>query len=211
MTGIISDNVGRTSGLVKSAGGGGGTWTLIKTLTASDDDTIDFVNGTSDVVLDSTYPIYKLVLINIHPGDDDVELNVNFRDGGSSYDATKTSSCFSQSHYESDASVYLQYDAGHDLAQSTGNQPIMTNQADGSVDDGSLCGDLLLFNPSSTTFTKHYMIQTQWMAEGGGVFSENAYTNGYCNVTAAIDGIRFLYSSGNINAGTFKLYGLRDS
>ena len=38
---------------------------LIKTLTASSSATLDFVDGSTDVVLDNTYPIYKLDFINI--------------------------------------------------------------------------------------------------------------------------------------------------
>ena len=72
MTGIVAQNVARTSGLVKAASGGGGVWTLIKTLTASSSSTLSFVDGTSDVVLDSTYPIYVFKFINIHPQTDGV-------------------------------------------------------------------------------------------------------------------------------------------
>ena len=189
-----------------------GSMTLIKTLTASNSSSIDFVHGSSDVVLDNTYPVYLLKVINSHPSSDDVELNVNFRDGGSNYDATKTSSCFSASLYENNQAYYLQYDNGHDLAQSTGNQPIVTNTGKGSVSDNSTSGELFLFNPSSTTFVKHYMVKTNFMGnDGANAYTENAYTAGYCNVTAAIDGVRFLYSSGNIDSGTFKLYGIKDS
>jgi len=31
---------------------------------------------------------------------------------------------------------------------------------------------------------------------------------GYCNVTAAIDGVQFSFSSGNIDSGTIKMYGV---
>ena len=74
MTGIVAQNVGRTSGLIKAVSGGGGVWTLIKTLTASADGTLDFIDGTDDVVLDSTYPIYRFSFINIHPSGDGVRL-----------------------------------------------------------------------------------------------------------------------------------------
>ena len=182
-----------------------GALVLLETQTADDDSTITF-----DSNIDSTYKEYIFKLIDIHPANDDVELNVNFRDGSTAYDATKTSSCFSQSHYENDQATYLQYDAGHDLAQATGIQPIVTNTSKGSIEDGSVCGTLHLFNPSSTTFVTHYMITTQFMAnDGANAFSENAYTAGYCNVTAAIDGVQFAYSAGNIDAGTFKMYGVK--
>ena len=77
MTGIVSQNVGRASGLVKAVSAGG-TWTLIKTLTASGDSDLSFVDGTSDVVLDSTYPIYVFKIINLHPSGNDMK--VGFQD-----------------------------------------------------------------------------------------------------------------------------------
>ena len=88
-----------------------GSMTLIKTITASSDSTISFVDGSSDVVLDSTYPIYLFKLINIHPASDSVNLQVNFRDGGSSYDATKTTTSFAAYHQEDggDASHFIQH------------------------------------------------------------------------------------------------------
>ena len=50
------------------------------------------------------------------------------------------------------------------------------------------------------------------MSKGSGVWdgggNNHKYTAGYCNVTAAIDGVQFAMSSGNIDAGTFKLYGI---
>ena len=39
----------------------------------------------------------------------------------------------------------------------------------------------------------------------------DAYIAGYCNVTAAIDAVQFKFHSDNIDAGTFKLYGIKDS
>ena len=95
--------------------------THIKTLTASSDSTLDFVDGSSDVVLDSTYPIYLFKFINIHPASNDVNFNVNFRDGGSSYDATKTTTNFHGYHGEGAGDSSFGYSTGQDLAQSTSN------------------------------------------------------------------------------------------
>ena len=39
-------------------------------------------------------------------------------------------------------------------------------------------------------------------------YSEDSHIAGYCNVTAAIDGAQFKFSSGNIDSGTIKLYGV---
>ena len=52
--------------------------THIKTLTASSSSTLSFVDGSSDVVLDSTYPIYLFRFINIHPATDNVKFGINF-------------------------------------------------------------------------------------------------------------------------------------
>ena len=97
-----------------------GAMILIKTFTANEDDNITFVHGTSDVVLDNTYPIYKIVYTNVHPETDSQHFNVNFRDGGSSYDATKTTTYFEAEHQEDDGGTGLNYVTASDVAQGTG-------------------------------------------------------------------------------------------
>ena len=60
--------------------------THIKTLTASGDSTLSFVNGSSDVVLDSTYPIYVFKFIGIHPSANNRAIKFNMStDTGSNY------------------------------------------------------------------------------------------------------------------------------
>ena len=179
--------------------------THIKTVTASSDSAVTFVNGTSDVVLDSTYPIYLFKIINCHPSANGPYFQVNFRDGGSSYDATKTSTFFAARHDENDSNAALAYNASNDLAQGTGDQYI-----DGfginNDNDSSISGELFLFNPSSTTFVKHFIVNTS-----GHFPASHNFTAGYCNTTTAIDGVEFSFQSGNIDAGTIKMYGLKDS
>ncbi len=184
-----------------------GAMTLIKEQTASASATIDFVDGTSDVVLDSTYPIYLFKFINIHPSDDAGTFTVNFRDGGSAYDATKTSTAFIAYHLENGSAYSLGYDAGSDLAQGTGDQYIAWNL--GNENDENVSGYLHLFNPSSTTFVKHFISSVNH--NNNNSYANNQYIAGYCNVTAAIDGVQFKMASGNIDAGTIKLYGIKDS
>ena len=180
---------------------------LIKTLTASSSATLSFVDGTSDVVLDSTYPIYLFKFINIHPGTDDQTLNVNFRDGGSSYDATKTTTMFYARHNEADTATLLTYSTGLDVAQGTGVKGLSPDV--GSDNDQSTSGELWLFNPSSTTFVKHFFGSAS--ANTAADYHYHFNYAGYCNVTAAIDGVQFSFGSGNIDAGTIKLYGIKDS
>jgi len=179
---------------------------LIKTVTASSDSAITLVDGTSDVVLDNTYPVYLFKFFNVHPATDNVNLQVNFRDGGSSYDATKTSTAFYAHQGESDDTGFG-YGGSVDLQQATGIQPLLG--ALGNGNDESTSGELWLFNPSSTTFVKHYMVTTQYYHRNN--YSQIYYVAGYCNVTAAIDGVQFKMNSGDIDSGTFKLYGIKDS
>ena len=97
----------------------------------------------------------------------------------------------------------MSYNTTRDLAQSTNQQPL----ADiGNANDESLSGTLYLFGPSSTTFVKHFLAEIQSTDGYDYVLS---YRNaGYANVTAAIDGIEFTCSSGNIDSGVIKMYGI---
>ena len=134
-----------------------GSLVHIKTLTASGDSTLDFVNGTDDVVLDNTYPVYVFKCINIHPSDDGADFSVGFRDGSTAYDATKTTTAFRAYHDEGTEGQAQEYETGRDLAQSTSAQPLTTST--GNDNDQSLSGWLTLFNPSSTVFIKHIIMR----------------------------------------------------
>jgi hypothetical protein len=182
----------------------------IKTVTASSSSTVTFVNGTSDVVLDSTYPIYKVKMINVHPSSEQ-KFYVNFRDGSTAYDATKTTTNFRAYHFERDneGDAGLGYQDGLDLAQATGDQ--MIGQEISTNNDASGCGELYLFNPSSTTFVKHFLVHFEHMYTNSAPGPIDNYTAGYCNTTTAIDGIQFKFASGNIDSGIFELYGIKDS
>ena len=188
---------------ITSTGLTAGAMTLIKSQTASSSSTISFVNGTSDVVLDSTYPIYLFKFINIHPSGDATDLQINFRDGSTAYDATKTTTTFRAYHNEAGDDTTLSYQTSWDLAQSTGVQLI----SHGIDNDNDSCAvaTLHLFDPSSTTFVKHFVAVSNTM---NGTYTHQNFVAGYCNVTAAIDGVQFSMSSGNIDSGTIKMYGV---
>ena len=187
-----------------------GSMTLIKTLTASSSGDLSFVNGSSDVVLDSTYPVYLFKFINLHPGTDGVKLRFNVStDAGSNYNLTKTTTMFHAQHDEGDSFASLSYAANDDLAQGTGVAQLQAS-AVGNGNDESLSGEFYLFNPSSTTFVKHFMARVNYYYESGGASMED-YTSGYVNSTSDVDAIQFTFNSGNIDAGTIKLYGIKDS
>ena len=185
-----------------------GAMTLIKEQTASSSSTISFVDGTSDVVLDNTYPIYKFVFNNIHPQTNSVTFTVNFSDDTSShsYDLTKTTTAFAAYHDESDSGTVFAYRTASDLAQGTGVQQVMIGNISSDNDHGS-AGYMHLFNPSSTTFVKHFIITTAASEVDDGIY--NGYVAGYVNTTAAVTAVQFACGSGNIDAGDICLYGIK--
>ena len=184
------------------------TLTHIKTLTASSSATLSFVHGTDGVVLDSTYPIYKFEFINIHPETNSKEFRFNgSTDSGSNYNVTKTSTSFEVAHYEDDSLTNFRYRTDQDQAQSTAFHPLIADI--GNLDDECAVGYMYLFNPSSTTFVKHFIIEFQnYVANNQ---SQQNFSSGYFNTTSSIDAIRFQMNSGNIDSGTIKLYGIKDS
>nr|BAR15589.1 hypothetical protein [uncultured Mediterranean phage uvMED] len=182
-----------------------GSMTFIKKLTASSSSTLSFVDGASSVVLDNTYKEYLFTFKNIHPSADGSTFQFNMSiDSGSNYNVAKTSTSILVYHFESDSASGLQYDTNRDLAQGTGFQDI-TEQQDND-NDSSASGTLHLFNPSSTTFVKHFITDSSMVRDGAKLYAtKNA---GYGNTTSAVDAIRFQMSSGNIDAGDICLYGI---
>jgi len=181
----------------------GGAMTLISEQTASSSASISFTTG-----IDSTYPIYKFEFINILPQNDQVEFSFNFStDGGSNYNVTKTSTYIEVYHLENDGDAGIGYSSSHDLAQSTAFQKLNSNQ--GNLSDESASGYLQIFNPSSTTFVKHYLsnMSSVYYLE----YLGQDLSAGYGNTTSAVDAIQFKFSSGNIDSGTIKLYGISGS
>jgi len=183
-----------------------GAMTLIKTLTASSSGTISFVDGSSSVVLDDTYKTYLFKFINCHPSDNGPNFNVNFSiDTGSNYNVTKTSTFFHSRHDEDGSDGQVVYDTGGDLAQGTGNQYISRGIGNGSAED-CVSGELWLFNPANTTFATNFMGTSNSVELNAS--SQETYFAGYCNSTSAVDAVRFAFNAGNIDAGTFKMYGI---
>jgi hypothetical protein len=182
-----------------------GALTHIKTLTASNSADLTFVDGSSSVVLDSTYPIYKIEFIKIHSRTNAVNFTFNMTTDGSSFNVTKTSTYFYASHDEGGGSAQVSYNTNHDLAQGTGYQTLFEESGSDSDQCGSGC--LYLFNPSSTTFVKHFIARFSNYHRAD--LENDDYSAGYGNTTSAVTGLRFRMSSGNFD-GTIKLYGIKD-
>jgi hypothetical protein len=197
---LFANNNSLSAITTKPSGLSGGIMNLISTQTASSSSTISFTSG-----IDSTYDEYVFKFYDIHPATDGVYLNFQAStNGGSSYGVTLTSTFFRSLHNEADDSTNLEYRTARDLAQSTSFQNL--TEATGNDNDQSCSGTLHLFNPSSTTFVKHWLSTNNTYHNND--FSMNVNSAGYFNTTSAIDAIQFKMSSGNIDSGVIKLYGV---
>jgi hypothetical protein len=174
--------------------------TLISSQTASNSASLSFTTG-----INSTYKAYKFVFVDINPATDSANFQFNMStDSGSNYNVTKTSSAFWVYHDEADTETELAYQTGRDLAQSTGFQTI--NGSAGNGADESTVGSMILFNPSSTTYVKHYISTTNCYEQGN--YTMGVFIGGYGNTTSAINAVRFQMTSGNFD-GTIYLYGIK--
>ena len=181
-----------------------GNMVLLSTQTASNSTSVSFTSG-----IDSTYKLYIFKCINIHASHDHAHLLFQANVAGASgYNEPVTSTSFNAHHSEADNVAALVYDTGWDQATTSANSGtgnhLLIKLGTGNDEAGS--GELFLFNPSNTTYVKH------WYSRGVTNSSiDRAYDNfqaGYFNVTGAIDEIQFTANVGNLDAGTIKMYGL---
>jgi hypothetical protein len=175
--------------------------TLISSQTASASASISFTTG-----IDSTYKAYKFVFSNMHPANDQASFQFNLStDSGSNYNVTKTTTVFRTIHREDDSSTFLGYQTAFDLAQSTGFATL--SEQIGFDNDQASSGSLILFNPSSTTYVKHFISDCNCITDADATMRN--FGAGYGNTTSAVNAVRFQMSSGNIDAGTIYLYGIK--
>jgi len=178
-----------------------GSLILLSTQTASASANISFTSG-----IDSTYDSYVFKFYDIHPSNDGVQFQFNLStDSGSNYNVTKTTTFFYATHNEADTEVGLDYLDGNDLAQSTAYQDLA--RVVGNDNDQSASGTLQLFNPSSSTYVKHFM--TDFNSYHYTNWSNRWFCAGYGNTTSPINAINFKFSSGNIDDGIIKMYGVK--
>jgi len=174
-----------------------GTHTLLATVTASASGSLSFTSG-----IDSTYDVYEFRFENMHPATFGARLAFQM-DGGSGYATAMTTTNYLVEQAESGSETYFGYRTGRDQHNGTGYQPISGNIATNSDDAAS--GVLIIFGPSSTTYVKHFMSNANVSGNG---FSDNNHVAGYFNTTSALTRISFAMSSGNIDAGQIKMYGI---
>ena len=197
----VANNQSLTAITALPAAVSGGAMTLLSTQTASNSSTISFTSG-----IDSTYKEYVFKLFNCTAnGSSSSTFQVNFSiDGGSNYNVTKTTTIFWAHHYEDGSASGVDYKGSSDIAQGTGFQDFTDNSLGAGADE-SLSGTLHLFDPSNTTFVKHFTSTANWLHDAD--ISVNPYVAGYCNTTSAVNAVQFKMASGNID-GTIKMYGV---
>ena len=171
--------------------------TLVSSATASASTSIEFTLG--------DYKEYKFFFVNMHPSVDGAEFEFNMStDNGANFNVTKTSTYFLAYHNEADSGTLLAYSATRDLAQSTGFQRLSSNT--GNDNDQCAVGSLSIFNPSSTTYVKHFICTSAQYSDDN--YNNNGFSAGYGNTTSAVNAVRFQMSSGNIDAGSIYMYGI---
>jgi len=183
------------------ASGFGSSLKFISKATASSSASIEFTLG--------DYKEYKFFFVNIHPQNSNIQFTMNFStDSGSNYNVTKTSSFFRSIHAENDSFANLGYRTGEDLAQSTSNQILMYALNNDNDSNGNGC--FHLFNPSNTTFVKHFISHCSGSSDDGGSnrYDIGYFCSGYANTTSALTNIKFQMASGNIDAGEILMFGV---
>ncbi len=174
---------------------------LLATATASSSSSLSFTSG-----IDSTYDVYEFHFTNMHPATNNVNFTFQVNAAGQSgFNETITSSTFRSYLKEDGTGGAVGYDSGSDQAQGTAYQRILSTGT-GNENDESSSGVLTLYAPSSTTYVKHFASEGNGTDHGD--WSVMMKTAGYINTTSAIDEIDFKFSSGNIDSGTIKMFGV---
>ena len=179
---------------------------LIKEVAASSSASVSFVNGSSDVVFDNTFDIYEIFYTNVHPATNDVEFGFKATTNGTDFGVATTATFSYDYAAESGGSpATFTYNTSYDSQQSTGLVNLLHSVGNGN--DESMSGRLIIYSPASTTFVKNFNFFTTGLHASD--IAENFVGGGYVNTTSAVTGLQFSMSSGNIDAGTFKLIGHR--
>ena len=173
---------------------------LISSQTASSSANISFTSG-----ITSTYKEYVFSFHNIHPATDGAKFGFQFNaSGGSGFDETLTTTYWRTYNNEAADSAGTGYVQSEDQAQGTAFT--ILDGGVGADADQCTAGVMQLFNPASTTFIKHFIFRgTHYDVNN---FVADVHTNGYVNTTSAITEVQFKFSSGNIDAGTIRMFGV---
>lgn len=187
---VCNGTLFRTIGF--SSGGSG--LVLIQQQTAANAASVDFTTG-----IDSTYDTYLLTLADVVPQTDNTDLYLRVSvDGGANWLAGTTYAYENITGNGGSASV----------SASTGTAQLLLSNALGNATGEVWNGSLCIQNPSNAVVYKSIHGTSVYLNSAAAVTSRAIGC--IAKTTSAINGIRLLMSSGNIN-GKFALYGVKKS
>jgi hypothetical protein len=172
---------------------GVGGLVLLQTVTASSDSTVDV--GSSSL-FSSTYKVYQIHLINVHPSNNGAHFACKMGTGGSIISA----------NYEYARDQVLH--GGSTIRGSNSAGTVDLAESIGNAGEANLSQVHTLYNPSGTTFRKLVNFYgssvdlTPNFAMNNGMYGNESFVT-------AIDRIQFYFTTGTIESGTFKLYGVK--
>lgn len=191
-----------TTAFVQTATGGisaAGPWTRLgAAATPVDAATVDFVNGTSSVVIDSTYDEYLIVLVNMVPLADNQDLWLRTdTNTGASFDAGASDYSWTWAIFNG-TSTQLSFDAAD-------NEIVVAPAVGNSTGERGLNGSIYLYAPAASS-QLHVMADMVYRDSGGSLV--RAISAGRRESIVAVNAFRLMFASNNMT-GTAYLYGRR--
>lgn len=169
--------------------------TLLSTVNASASADVNI-----ETTFSSTYDAYMLVISGARPSTDTASLLARMKIGGS---YITTSTYISTGGYNS---------LGGNQETTLATEITLVSYVWGNDAPSSCDVVMYIFNPASTTLKKQMFYQSTSVRLDTGASQVLTRSGvGLNNGTAALTGMRFFASSGNITSGTFRLYGIANS
>jgi|6_EtaG_2_1085325.scaffolds.fasta_scaffold89329_2 hypothetical protein len=194
---FTSTGAGLSQGFEAAAGG---AWNLIKTqtITSSTAD-MNFIDGSSDVVFDSTYKMYVCVLNEWRPVTDGTALKVQI--------STDTGSTYETSGYITAANEVYYGGASTADTINTDTDSMLSSHNFGNNSDELGAATIWFPNPSNSSslpYCYYQCVDTKSNED----YIRPTVGGGRYDTATAYDGFKLKFASGNINEGIATLYGL---
>jgi hypothetical protein len=180
------------------AGGG----SLVKIATQTFSNVASYTDTTS---ITSTYNNYLIILENVLPATNNVDLEINWKNsGGSNLNKTainrKIASCDSGGTADS-----LNTGGNSDLHNETTNHQIGEDMGNDATLDGGASVNIILYNANSSTSSKFYEHNTHMGHSGDCYYSHSG--GGKIKSNDQVRQFYIAFNSGNITSGKYTIYG----
>lgn len=171
-----------------------GSLKLLASATASSSATVDFTT-----LINSTYKEYELHIINAIPASNAVPWLVTSANAGVAWDT-------GASNYLWVISVSAV--TTNTVTNSAGDAKMALHSTVSNIaSGGGFCAVVKFFDPAATASYKRF----NWIGSAYNGNPESVNGSGFRAATAALNGLRFMFSTGNIASGEFRLYGVRNA